>query len=258
MDNTENDLDPLWQQARRAVAEQADVLGGLTEHGHLYGWAVLRGLGGPQLWPRVKHELRDQLGIDFDQLRATAHASRRAAIAHADKGPHLRVWAAGDHAQQSFAICGPRGVLWYNNLALDDWWYRGDQPTAELSAAHRAVWIAGRARTLAKFGAARLTLYLTDPGIHAELLAGTAERARVALIVESVAVQDNPAVEWCRKPGHRVCTDLPEFVDSPQRSADVATQRTSKPRTNKPRKRSATDAPSDAEQLSLSGEAGQP
>ena len=210
-----DELDLLSQQARAAVAAHADTLRGCAEHGQLYGWAVLHGLGGPQLWPRVKHELRAQLGIDFDQIRDATHAARRAAIAQAGKGPHLRVWAAGDHAQQSFAVCGPRGVLWYNNLTPDDWWYRADQPTADLSAAHRAVWLAGRARTLAKIGAARLTVHLTALGIQLDLLAGTAERARVALAVEPVAADENPAIEWCRKPGRRACTDLPEFLDDP-------------------------------------------
>ncbi|RJO77649.1 hypothetical protein D5S18_07905 [Nocardia panacis] len=206
------DQDPLWEQARNAVATHAERLRTLTEHGHLYGWAVLHGLSGPQLWPRVKHELRDQLGIDFDHLRATTHAARRAAIAQADNGPHLRLWAAGNSTRQSFAVCGPRGVLWYNNLTIDDWWYHGDQATAELSAAHRATWLAGRARTLAGIGAARLTLHLNTPGIHTDLLTGTAERARVALTVEPVAADDNPAVTWCLEPGWRSCTDLPEFI----------------------------------------------
>jgi len=217
-----DELDPLWQQARAEVAAHAAALRGCTEHGQLYGWAVVHGLGGPRLWPRVKHELRAQLGVDFDQIRAATHAARRAAIAQAGKGPHLRVWAAGDHVQQSFAVCGPRGVLWYNNLTLDDWWYRGDQATAELSAAHRAVWLAGRARTLAKIGAAQLTVHLTAPGIHTDLLAGAAERARVALIVEPVAASENPAIEWCRKPGRRACTDLPEFVDDPAPEATLS------------------------------------
>lgn len=231
-DNTEHD--PLSQQARAAVAANSDALRGCTEYGKLYGWAVLHGLGGPQLWPRVKHELRAQLGIDFDQIRAATHAARRAAITQAGNGPHLRVWAAGDHTQQSFAVCGPRGVLWYNNLTVeDDWWYRGDQATAELSAAHRAVWLAGRARTLAKIGAARLTVHLTAPGIPIDMLVGTAERARVALIVEPVSADDNPAIRWCGKPGRRVCTDLPEFLDEPGTGQPTPDESTPKSRTRK-------------------------
>ncbi len=238
-----NELDPLWQQARTEVAAHAETLRECSEHGQLYGWAVVHGLGGPRLWPRVKHELRAQLGIDFDQIRAATHAARRAAIAQAGKGPYLRVWAAGDHAQQSFAVCGPRGVLWYNNLTPADWWYRGDQATAELSAAHRAVWLAGRARTLAKFGSARITVHLTAPGIHTDLLAGTAERARVALVVEPVAAGDNPAIEWCRKPGRRVCTDLSEFIDDPDAEQTTFTPVDSdrkRPQQSKPAARKST------------------
>ncbi|WP_225730463.1 MULTISPECIES: hypothetical protein [unclassified Nocardia] len=251
MTNTGNDdRDPLWQQAQAAVTAHAERLRGFTEHGHLYGWAVVNGLGGPELWPRVKHELREQLGIDFDQLRAATHAARRAAIAHADKGPHLRLWAAGDNARQSFAVCGPRGVLWYNNLTLDDWWYRGDQATAELSAAHRAIWIAGRARTLARVGAARLTLHLTAPGIHTDLLAGTTERARLALVVEPVAADSNPAIEWCRKPGRRACTDLPEFIDTAEEPSDATTStrqcETAKPAKNASRSAAGVSRPRSA------------
>ncbi|WP_051179979.1 hypothetical protein [Nocardia concava] len=213
MNDNGHDTDPLWYQAISAVTQYSSNLRRFTEHGQLYGWAVMHGLDGPDLWPKVKYEMRRQLGIDFDQIRAATHAARRAAIAHADTGPALRLWAAADHAQQSFAVCGPHGVVWYDNLSLDDWWYRGDQPTAELSAAHRAIWLAGRARTLARFGAARLTLHLSSPEIPARALAGSIERARLAVTVEIVDAATNHAVEWCRKPGRRVSTELADFVD---------------------------------------------
>lgn len=213
MNDTGNEADPLWHQAISAVTQHSDNLRRFTEHGQLYGWAVMHKLDGPELWPKVKCEMRRQLGIDFDQLRAATHAARHAAIACAATGPQLRLWAAADHTQQSFAVCGPHGVVWYDDLALDDWWYHGDQPTAELSAAHRAIWLAGRARTLARIGAARLTLHLTAPDITAQALSGSIERARLAVVIEPVDTATNRAVEWCRKPGRRVSTELTDFLD---------------------------------------------
>lgn len=213
MNDTGNEADPLWYQAISVVTQYSDNLRRFTEHGQIYGWAVMHGLDGPELWPKVKYEMHRQLGIDFDQLRAATHAARRAAIAHAHTGPHLRLWAAADHVQQSFAVCGPHEVVWYDNLTLDDWWYHGDQPTAELSAAHRAIWLAGRARTLARIGAARLTLHLTEPGIATQALSGSIERARLAVSIEPVGAGDNHAVEWCRRPGRRVSTELEKYCD---------------------------------------------
>ena len=72
-----------WAKAKEFVAEHADELRELDSPSALFKYCEKNRQGGKSLWPKVRTELRKQLGIDLDQMRADA------AAALADKARHL-------------------------------------------------------------------------------------------------------------------------------------------------------------------------
>ena len=77
-----------WAKAKEFVAEHADELRELDSPGAIFKFCEKKRHGGKSMWPKVRTELRKQLSIDLDQMRADA------AAALADKARHLSAAAA--------------------------------------------------------------------------------------------------------------------------------------------------------------------
>ncbi|MGV9865713.1 hypothetical protein [Rhodococcus koreensis] len=206
-----------WEKAKSTVKEHGDDLRALDSHGALYAWAKEHKLATTALFPKFKTELLKQLGIDYNELREQAYAQRREQIAAAAAdGPLVELWTAADDEVNSFAICGPGGVVvTYNTFHDDDKTYRiGDQGSADRSVAEFAVFIAGKVREELDVEAARLTLHVLNHEVAADDpgLTRSALGAHVTVTIE--IDQDNPAAEWCREPGYKSWreTDLRTLV----------------------------------------------
>lgn len=195
-----------WDTAAAAVAEHADRLRAATTHREIRAWADEAKVTGKRMWPKVKTELRKQLDIDYDALR-TATTDREAAEVSAAAAlldvPAIELYAAGDAECDSFAVVavGDERDSWYGDFHPKDTIYRGDDLTAELSAADKAVYLAGRARDAQGLDAVKLHLFISHPDVDTTALAATAARNRVAVEVEVTDM--NPAVAMCRAPGYR-------------------------------------------------------
>ncbi|MFC4125299.1 hypothetical protein [Nocardia rhizosphaerae] len=127
---------------------------------------------------------------------------------------HIWLAAAGDGVSDTFAVCGAEGrALWYGPfLDADVDHPRGDGATARMSAAGRAIWLAGRAREDA--GVEKATLHLSvSTDLDAVTLACTASMAGLAL--DLVVTDDNPALDWCHAFGRLDWTagPLTDLVD---------------------------------------------
>jgi hypothetical protein len=194
-----------WDAITEAVTADAEHLKTLTTHGELYAWAKEHDLTGPQ-FAAVKHEFR-KIGIDYDSIREEASRLRLAEMnAEAAAGvPVIHLSAAGIDEVNSYAVCDAEGaVLWYGTFHERDRHYRkGNQVSADTSAANKAIFLASKARQLAKTDLARLHLTLTNPHVDTGQLIREATSWRLLLDIEIHDDPTNPpaAVQWCETPG---------------------------------------------------------
>lgn len=209
-----------WATAAATVTKHAELLKTFTEHGQIYHWAHENNLSTADLWPKVKEELRKQLGIDYNELRTQTIGARASAVAHAADGPLIELWAAADHHNAGFAICDwHRDVVWYDGFHTGDWRYADSQVSADFSAAEKAIWLAGKARIAVGAEVARLLLHLSSPTVKHDALLAVAQRARLALTLDVVSEADNPAVSWSRAGGHDRKEDLTSLIHSSEEPA---------------------------------------
>jgi hypothetical protein len=193
-----------WTTAETAVREHADELRTLDTHTALYGWAKTHKLDTRALWPKVKTELRKQLGIDYNEIRGRVVAERAAKVVEsAQDEPLIELWSAGDAEVSTFAVCNADATeAWYGEFhSADSIYDAGDDLSAELSAAEKAVFLAGKAREHHGLVAVRLLLHTCHPDIDADSVAASAARHQVAVTID--VGEQSPAVPQCRVPGYR-------------------------------------------------------
>ena len=210
-----------WDTITAAVTEDADQLKAMTTHGELYRWAKERGLVGNQFWA-VKHELR-KIDVDYDSIRDKVTRQRLAELTVASATtalPVIALSAAGADEVASYAVCDDEGtVVWYGTFHERDRLYcKGNQASADTSAASKAIFIASKARQAANLEHAQLNLTLTNPHVDTDYLVRDATTSRLLLHIE---INDDPAdppaaTAWCENPGfqHWSQTDLAALVDS--------------------------------------------
>ena len=213
-----------WTTAETAVRENADELRTLDTHTALYGWAKTHKLDTRTLWPKVKTEMRKQLGIDYNEIRDRVVAERAAQVVEsAQDAPLIELWSAGDAEVSTYAVCNADGTeAWYGEFHSNDNIYdRGDDLSAELSAAEKAVFLAGKALEHQGLEVVRLLLHTCHPDIDAASVAASAARHQVAITVD--VAEQNPAVPQCRVPGyqswHEVRLDTLFVVDDSEAAA---------------------------------------
>ncbi|WP_020109776.1 hypothetical protein [Nocardia sp. 348MFTsu5.1] len=199
-----------WNTAEQAVTDGADTLRAARTHRDIRMWAKDAGVATKALWPKVKTELRKQLDIDYDQLRADVTATEAAELAEqAANAPVIELCCAGDDEVGTYAVCAASNdhESWYGDFHAQDLLYRaGDDLSAERSAADKAVYLAGKAREKACLETVRLVLHTSHHELTAEHLAATAAKHRVAVTLE--LSDQNPAVALCRAPGYRTWREI--------------------------------------------------
>ena len=193
-----------WDEVGKAVKEGADELRLLTTHSDLYAWAKEHKFATASMFPKFKTELSKRLDIDYDELRSIAQRQRLTQIeADAAGGPLVELWAAGDDEVSSYAVCGPDGlVAWYGEFYEEDKIRKeGDQNSADLSAAGKAVFLAGKVREELEVSALTVRIHVLNHHVRAEDLMRAALGAGV--VVEIDVDDDTTALDWCREPGSK-------------------------------------------------------
>jgi hypothetical protein len=192
-----------WDQAAAAVRDAADHLR-TASTADLRAWAETEGLFSRSLWPKVKRELYKQLDVDYDALRTAESEQVTVEVAQAaESAPLVELYAAGDE-RGSFAVVGDgEDTAWYGTFhAKDAIFKRGDQDSADDSAAGKAAFLAGKLRDELGAPAIRLILHISNPNVDGTRLAAIAAKHGVHLEQLEIA-DDNPASVWCEVPGHR-------------------------------------------------------
>lgn len=193
-----------WDEVGKAVKEGAEELRLLTTHSDLYAWAKEHKFATASMFPKFKTELNKRLDIDYDELRSIAQRERLAQIeADAADGPLVELWAAGDDEVSSYAVCGPGGlVAWYGEFYEEDKIRKeGDQNSADLSAAGKAVFLAGKVRGELEVPALTVRIHVLNHHVRADDLMRAALGAGV--VVEIDVDDDTTALDWCREPGSK-------------------------------------------------------
>ncbi|MFJ9370550.1 hypothetical protein ACIRRA_39850 [Nocardia sp. NPDC101769] len=179
-------------------------------HSELYAWAAAHDLTGPQSGT-ARRELR-KIGIDYDALRQAAARKRLAELtAAASEGvPSIHLAAAGAAATNTYTVRdGQGGLLWQGTFHDRDRYHRkGDQVSADTSAATKAIFLASKARQLAKTDLARLHLTLTNPRVDTAVLVREATAWRLLLDID-IDIDDDPADPPVVTNGH----EFPTFYD---------------------------------------------
>lgn len=199
-----------WDTAEQAVTDGAATLRDAHTHRDIRAWATDAGVATKALWPKVKTELRKQLDIDYDQLRADTTAAESEQLAQeAELAPLIELCCAGDSEVGTYAVCAAADdhESWYGDFHAKDLIYRsGDDLSAERSAADKAIFLAGKAREKAGLQTVRLVLHTSHHELTAEHVASPAARHRVAVTLE--LSDQNPAIALCRAPGYRTWREI--------------------------------------------------
>jgi len=146
-------------------------------------------------------------GINID-LMAINHRQDKADALAAKATHHITLIVDGYAKYSRFAVCDGQGVpLWYGkNFDGHD-----HQADAERDAAEKAVWLAGKIREAKGADAITLTLktdaqfltYSHDPKNPGSLLKAKAAKLGVALSLEWIPSDQNPADPYTRAQGFK-------------------------------------------------------
>lgn len=193
-----------WDTARDAVRDNSTALTAMTSHTELFTWAKDNGIDNGSLFAKFKTELRKQLHIDYDELRQKAFDERLEEMAQqAANAPQVTLYAAGDSEVDSFAVCSEHGEdPWYGEFHDND--KVSDQDSADISAARKAIYLAGQAREQNNLELIGLHLVVSNHRINHLVLQRDSLRHKVFVTIDVVDTgEENPALEVCRLPGFR-------------------------------------------------------
>ncbi|ETD34320.1 hypothetical protein [Williamsia sp. D3] len=213
-----------WAKAKEFVAEHADELHDLDSPSALFKYCEKKRHGGKSLWPKVRTELRKQLGIDLDQMRADAAAAladkaRHLSDSSAD-APTVELYTAGELLEKpsrddpdeveivpAFAIADLAGdPVWFGNVHPNDRDKMTDELAVATDAARKAVWLAGQVRDDQGLEMVRVIIHHSHPGLDAAALARAGVKHLVAVTLSHV---DDSA----ENPATAICLDAPGYRD---------------------------------------------
>jgi len=192
------------------VEAAEDELKEMKTHGELRQWAIANGMDNRSAFPRFKKSLLD-IGIDYNAIRSGIKKEKRKALEQA-VNYETTLYVDAKASADRFAITDEDGnVLWYGRFFDNDRDYDGEQSSAELAAAKKAVWFAGKIKETLNEDAIRLNLYVDaqwllyqdHPGQKGFVLTQLANRYNVQLNLEWIPGKDNPADEWTTASGYQ-------------------------------------------------------
>lgn len=186
---------------REVVEEAVDQLRDMDRTA-LRDWAIAAGFDNRSAFPRFKKALKEAGIIDWEADRAAAIAEREEAIqADADRWT-VSLISDAKQSTNRFAITDGNGnPVWHGRLFEE----ATTQPQAELLAAAKAIWLAGKVREAVGAVGIRLDLkvdaqWLTSLSGMAARLIYEAEKANVLLDISWIPGSRNPADRYtvCR------------------------------------------------------------
>lgn len=173
-----------WDLVTNQITDDANLLSTFTTHSQIYGWAKDHGFATQKLFPIVKVELLDKLGIDYVKMREASwrniYEKQVEALenltAEAADAPRVELWAAANE-DGHFAIASADDIVWYGPFHEDDFDFEGTEESAYHSVGKKVVWLATKIRLSQALPNIRLTLHMdASPGdIARDLLRGSVD-----------------------------------------------------------------------------------
>ncbi|MBL0319662.1 MAG: hypothetical protein IPP74_10315 [Alphaproteobacteria bacterium] len=177
-----------------------DVLKGLDQPG-LNEWAKRQGLDNKGSFIQFKKALL-QHGIDYNALRNAYHAERANQLA-AICTHELTLITDADKSLNRYAVCdGHGGVLWHGKFFEHE---PATQFEAEIEAAKKALWLAGKVKERIGAQGIRLTIKLDAEWLsfQGDVLKGQARKNNIELHMINVPGVENPADKWTTETGFK-------------------------------------------------------
>lgn len=177
----------------------------------LRAWAVANGMDNRSAFPKFKKALLE-IGIDYDVIKHAREAEREETL-ESQVTHEVIMFTDAKAATQKFAVCDENGeVLWYGKFFNGE----GDeQSDAELDAAKKAVWLAGKIKEEMKFPALRLILnvdaswlcYQDHAGQKGFALTILARKNNIQLFMNHIPGAINPADKFTVLTGYKKWQD---------------------------------------------------
>jgi hypothetical protein len=192
------------------VATHIDQLRVLTSHRELAAWAEEHDLMTQARFPRFKKALAEN-GIDYEAIRTGVRSAEKAAATH-----QITLYSDAKARTLRYGICDQDGAPVWHGRDFDE---ITEQSAAEMAAAKKAVWLAGKVRETRGLAAGMLRLILIvdaqwlcyangdSGGGKAAALRSAAAKAGVVLEVRWISGKSNPADEYT------VCTGFLKWQD---------------------------------------------
>lgn len=198
----------------QVVAENIDALKAMSSHRDLAAWAEDHDLMTQQRFPRFKKALLDH-GIDYAAMRSDARQEAIAAATH-----EITLFSDAKASKLRFGVCDQAGEPVWHGRDFDE---NDEQSAAEMAAAKKAVWLAGKVRERAGLPVLKLNLMVdaqwlvyanaeSGGGKAAELRAA-ANRAGIVLDVQWIPGTENPADEWTVSGGFLKWNDRIDHIE---------------------------------------------
>jgi len=178
-------------------------------HGALFQWSRDNGLDSKAGFSSFKKALLS-VGMTYDALRAAHREAKAEALASAVTH-EVTFYSDAKARCERFAICDRDGkVVWFGRFFDGE---GSEQSAAELEAAKKAIWLAGKVRQVLGAEAIRLTLrvdakWLTTLSGKAACLADAARKNAIELAMEWIPGTQNPADKWTVTTGFQKWSDV--------------------------------------------------
>ncbi len=193
------------------VVNELEILKKMTQQ-ELTSWAKCNGIGSRQAFGKFKKELLEQ-SIDYDGMRL-ARIKEDKKILEEEYTHEITLYSDANAKTRRFGICLKNGdPIWYGKFFDEDSDFNGEQSSAEMSSAKKAVWLASKVAE--KLGVKlKLNLYidaewltwannLGKRGGKALQLRELARKLNVCLEVTHINGAENPADQYTRCHGFK-------------------------------------------------------
>ena len=194
------------------VKENESELKLAVNHLELKQWGIEHGFDNRSAFPKFKSALLE-IGIDYDEMKGVSHQQSAEDI-ETQIEYSLTLFVDAKASANGFGICDRNGdVLWYGKFFHDE--DAEEQSKAELCAAKKAVWLAGKVKEAVGNKPIHLQLmvdaqwltYQDHGGQKGYVLTQLARKYGLKLEVEWIPGKENPADFYTTKSRYKSWED---------------------------------------------------
>lgn len=194
------------------VSANVELLKGMKTHTELRQWAIANQMDNRSAFPKFKTAL-NEIGLDYDQIKTGIFAEKKEELIN-KINYSVTLYSDAKASAGKFGITNADGnVLWYGRFFDNE--DAGEQSSAELEAAKKAVWLTSKIKEAIGEPAIELLLYVDaewltyqdHSGQKGYALTQLARKHNIDLHVHWISGKENPADEWTTANGYKKWSD---------------------------------------------------